>query len=235
MKRLDNRSVFFAFLADQRGNMNFTESLALKVVSLLLALILWITILGFKKEEMTKSVKFEPMLPPGKVLVTRIPSHIQLTIVGPRVLLKEVENRLQPIRPDLRNARDNKIPLSIAEELLVELPLGVKVPTIQPREVILHLEDLIEKEVPVRANTVGAPPEGVEVAALKANPSKVSVTGPRSVIENLTSVSTEPILLQDIGENTTREVTVEVDAAQGLQLSRQRVVAVRITLRKARK
>src|SRR5215210_1900531 len=87
---------------NNKGSIAFSESLALKAVSLLLALILWITILGFKREEMKKNVKFEPLLPPGVVLVNKIPQFIQFTLSGPRVLLKDIEKKTQPIRPDLR-------------------------------------------------------------------------------------------------------------------------------------
>lgn len=215
--------------------MNFTESLALKVVSLLLALILWITILGFKREELRKAVKLEPMFPPGKVLLNRIPSQIQFTIVGPRVLLKDVEKKLQPIRPDLRNTRENTIALSMTEDLLDELPAGVKVTAIQPPNVVVRLEEVIERKIPVKPISLGATPEGWEVVSLRATPNEVAVTGPRSVVENLESVGTEPILLEDIDQSTSKEVTVEVDGSQGLQLSRQKVVTVKITMKRTRK
>src|SRR5580698_5558003 len=106
------------FLKSRKGAMQFSESLALKAVSLLLALILWITILGFKREELKKNVKFEPLLPPGVVLTNKIPQYIQFTLSGPRVLLKDIEKKTQPIRPDLRHTHDNTVVLSISEDLI---------------------------------------------------------------------------------------------------------------------
>jgi len=222
-------------LFEIRGNMNFTESLALKVVSLLLALILWITILGFKREEINRSVKFEPMFPPGKVLLTPIPTQIHLTIVGPRVLLKDEEKRLHPLRPDLRHRQENTIALPISEELLDELPPGVKVTSIQPKDVLIHLDDVVEKQIAVRPNFLGALPAGWEIAAVVVSPRTVSVTGPKTRLESMAAISTEPIPLQDMTESTTREVAVEADFSQNLQLSREKIVSVRITLRKIRK
>ena len=97
-----------------KTSMHFSESLALKAVSLLLALILWITILGFKREEIRKNVKLEPLLPPGMVIINKIPSHIQFTLSGPRVVLKNIEKKLQPIRPDLRRTKETTIGFSIS-------------------------------------------------------------------------------------------------------------------------
>jgi hypothetical protein len=84
-------------LKNNRGSLSVGESIALKLVSLLLALILWISIIGFKSEEVIKRVKFEPLLPPGLVLMSEIPSYIEYTFSGSRVLLKDVERRIQPI------------------------------------------------------------------------------------------------------------------------------------------
>ena len=51
------RKIGYRFWLSNQGSITFTESLGLKSVSLLLALILWITILGFKREELKKNVK----------------------------------------------------------------------------------------------------------------------------------------------------------------------------------
>ena len=212
--------------------MSFTESLALKVVSLLLALILWITILGFKREEMKKSVKFELLLPPGKVLVKRVPTEITFTIVGPRVLLKDVERRLQPIRSDLRGSRENTKILTITEDqLLDKLPSGVKVPVIQPTHIAIELEEVVERKKLVKANFIGELPDGYELKSISVTPEQIPVSGAKTLVENLEFLSTEPIPLQDVTQSEEREVTVEVDESQGFQVSRQRTVKVKINVR----
>src|SRR4051812_37924478 len=132
-------------LGNDRGNIHFSESLALKAVSLLLALILWITILGFKREEIKLNVKLEPLLPPGVMITNRIPSHIQFTLSGPRVLLKDVEKKIQPIRPDLRRTRESAIGFAVSEDLLGELPPGVRVTGFYPPNILIRMEEVVEK------------------------------------------------------------------------------------------
>jgi YbbR domain-containing protein len=215
--------------------MNFSESLALKAVSLLLALILWITILGFKREEMKKNVKLEPLLPPGMILTSKIPSYIQFTLSGPRVLLKDAEKKIQPIRPDLRKTRETTVGFPITEDLIGELPVGVRVTSFYPPNVLIRLEEVVERYLPVDPTLSGSPAEGYEIATKKAVPNKVAVSGPKSLLQSMESVGTEAFDVQDLKGTKEGEVAVEVDTSQNLQLSRGKVVKVRVTTRRVQK
>lgn len=219
-------------LSSERGSIAFTESLALKAVSLLLALILWITILGFKREEMKKSVKIEPLLPPGVMVTNRIPTHILFTLSGPRVLLKDVDKKIQPIRPDLRRTRENTLVLTISEDLIGELPVGVRVTTFYPPTVLVRLEEVAEHYVPVKPTIVGNPAAGQQVTKVEAFPAKIAVSGPKTQLLSLESVGTEPLDIQDLSGIKESVVAVEVDTAAGYQLSRDKAVKVRVTTKK---
>ena len=63
--------------------------------------------------EPTWGLWLEPLLPPGVVITNKIPSYIQFTLSGPRVLLKDVEKKIHPIRPDLRRSRETTIGFSM--------------------------------------------------------------------------------------------------------------------------
>jgi hypothetical protein len=221
-----------AILRGNRGSLAFTESLALKAVSLLLALILWITILGFKREEIKKNVKLEPLLPPGVMIVNKIPAYIQFTLSGPRVLLKDVERKIQPIRPDLRRGRDRLVTFSVSEDLIGELPVGVRVVAYYPPQVNIQLEEIIERYVPVSPTLKGATAEGYEVASVHCTPAKVAVSGPRSLVNQLDAVGTEPIDIEGLKTSKETDAEVEVDTSQGYELSRDKLVRVRVNTKR---
>src|SRR5690606_28536205 len=142
-------------------------------------LILWITILGFKKEEMRKQVKFEPLVAPGMMITNKIPTHIMYTLRGPRVLLKDVEKKIQPIRPDLRRTKETTIPIGISEDLIGELPAGVSVVSYHPSNLLIRLEDIVERYVPVKPTLRGLPAQGYDIGKVTVSPEKVVVAGPR--------------------------------------------------------
>lgn len=215
-----------------RATMQFSESLALKAVSLLLALILWITILGFKREEIRKNVKLEPLLPPGMVIINKIPSAIQFTLSGPRVVLKNIEKKLPPIRPDLRRTRETTISFSISEDLLGDLGNGVRVTSFYPPNILIRLEEVVERYIPVKATWKGNPGEGYEIGPIKVTPSKVAVSGPKGLLQLVDAVGTEPIDIEGLKGTKEFEIPVEVDNTQGFDLSREKVVKVKLTTRK---
>jgi len=216
-----------------KTTMHFSESLALKAVSLLLALILWITILGFKREEIRKNVKLEPLLPPGMVIINKIPSHIQFTLSGPRVVLKNIEKKLQPIRPDLRRTRETTIGFSISEDLLGDLGNGVRVTSFYPPNILIRLEEVVERYVSVKPTWKGSPGDGYEMGQIKVSPAKVAVSGPKGLLELVEAIGTEPFDIEGLKGTKEFEVPVEVDTAQGFELSREKIVKVKITTRRA--
>ncbi len=215
-------------MVNKESGMNFSESLALKLVSLLLALILWVTILGFKKEEVRTEVKFEPLVAPGMMITNKIPSYIVYTLKGPRSLLKDAERGIQPIRPDLRRVRDTTVPISISEDLIGEMPTGVNVVSYHPSNLIIQLEEIVEKYVPVKPTLQGLPAEGFDISRVKVTPTQVVVSGPRSSLDGLDFVGTEPIDTTNLRQSMESVVAVEVDPSQGFRLSREKIVRVTV-------
>ncbi len=212
-------------------NLRVSESLALKVVGLLLALILWVTILGFKREEMKFAVRLEPLLPPGMIITNKVPSSILFTFTGPRVLLKDLQRKIQPIRPDLRRSRDTTIGFSISEDLLGELPSGIRVSSYYPPNILIRLEELVEMSIRVRPTLVGSVPDGFTLSKVVVIPDSVRVLGPKSLLESQGSLGTAPIELAGLTGSLTTDVEVEIDTESGAQLTRERVVQVVLTLK----
>lgn len=212
----------------------FSETLALKAVSLLLALILFITILGFKAEEIKRTIKLEPLLPPGKTISNPIPSHVQFTLRGPRVTLNEFEKKLQPIRPDLRRTQEMAIGFPITEELLGELPEGVRVVGVYPTNIFIRLEEVTEVDIPVRVTLQGTPAPGYEVHQVRVTPPKVRVSGAKSILEVVEWVVTEPFDITNLKSGTEGVVEVWLEPNQGLRLMGERAVRIKVFIGKNR-
>ncbi|MSP19272.1 MAG: YbbR-like domain-containing protein [Bdellovibrionales bacterium] len=217
---------------NNRGSVQFSESLALKAVSLLLSLILWVTILGYRREEIKKEVRLEPQLPPGMMIVNKIPATISFTLSGPRVMLEVADKRIQPIRLDLTHTRQATNGFTVTEDLLGELPNGVRVTYISPPQVLIRLEEVIEKYIPVRATLSGKTADGYEVVEIKSSPSKVAVSGPKGLLEVLEFIGTEALNIEGVNRSTSGTVEAEVDSTQGFQVSRDKTVKVRVIIKK---
>ncbi len=219
------------FLSSQHGSLSWSESFALKAVSLLLALILWITILGFKKEELEKRVLLKPLHSPDVIITNEIPNYITFTLSGPRVLLKKVEQGISAIQPDYRQAQEGVVGFPIREDLIGELPTGVRVVSFSPAMVQIRLEKVAQKSIIVRPILQGEPPAGMEAVATVI-PAKVAILGPKSAVEGLEFIPTEPIALAADGSAQSTEIGLEVDKMQKLQLTGDKTVQVKIRFKK---
>lgn len=155
------------------------ESTLLKGMSFLISSCLWFSILCYRRVEVQKEIRLEPILPPGMMVINRIPSHIQFTLSGSRLMLQETQKRLIPIKIDLTRSRQETNGFSVTEDLLGELPTGVRVTSISPPQVLIRMEEVVEKYIPVKPTLIGRLPSGFEIASVKSFPSKIAVTGPK--------------------------------------------------------
>lgn len=81
--------------------------------------------------------------------------------------------------------------------------------SVDPLVLSLHLERKVAKTVPVQPDFQGLPGRNFELAGFQVNPSIVTIEGPRSVVERVTSVNTEPVELRGKTDTFTLKARVE--------------------------
>jgi uncharacterized protein (TIGR00159 family) len=91
----------------------------------------------------------------------------------------------------------------------IELPLGLEVVRITPAAIRLEMEKRVERVMAVEPNIVGSPPAGYLIERIRVRPGSVKVSGPVSTLNNMLSLKTEPISVDDM-EPEKREKIVEV-------------------------
>jgi hypothetical protein len=206
------------------------HNVGLKLLSLALAVLLWMVVLGEQKVEVTVHVPLQLDLPQGFFLANDPVDTLEVHLRGPKTLatslaprevilgelpVKWVEGEnLIPIRPDV-----------------VRVPRGIQVVGVTPQRVRVVLEPAIEREVEISPRTEGAPPVGYVVRRLVSVPTHIRMIGPISELRRITRVHTLPInltgqttsfsarvLLEPVGRQVqvrdSAVVTVEVEIGQ---------------------
>ncbi len=114
----------------------FTGNLSYKVVSLFIALILWVTVLGRRDFTVTRNLEVDFLVNSGQVLTKQSSEHVKIRVIGPKLALRKFINTepTQVITLDLSSytpgTYDVGIPLN-----KVEVPFGVKAISIQPSQI----------------------------------------------------------------------------------------------------
>lgn len=79
----------------------------------------------------------------------------------------------------------------------VREPPGTSVTSITPTSARIQVDRIIQKELPVRVRESGQLGYGYRVVERTILPSRVTATGPSRVLEDVTEVTTEPIVLDE--------------------------------------
>lgn len=119
----------------------FTENLSYKLISLLIALILWITILGRRDFVVTRKMEIELTPPVGMVVKEQSVDQIKVKVSGPRAALRRfIENEVsQVVTLDL-SQRPVGVSVVDIPRSKVDLPFGVKLVSMTPVTIEVNLE-----------------------------------------------------------------------------------------------
>jgi hypothetical protein len=116
------------------------ENGSYKLVALFVTLILWVTILGRRDFVLSKEMDIEFLLPRTIAIAeSNHARHVTVKVSGPRMALKKFQANPGTITIDLgRQVEPGPIKATITPRN-VEVPFGVKVLSIAPESITVHL------------------------------------------------------------------------------------------------
>jgi YbbR domain-containing protein len=181
----------------------------LKLVSLVIAVTLFVIVRTDKDAATGAYVKVIYNLPEDRVLVSEPVAEVRVGVRGPWTRLQRFDEReVEPIRVDLTRKTD---PVFRFDESMVKLPVGLHVASISPSDVKLEWEPRVTRDVRVQPLLEGDPAPGYHVARVVAAPDTVSVDGAQRAVEAMTRAPTRPLRI--VGAKATVRAEVPLDAA----------------------
>jgi YbbR domain-containing protein len=176
-----------------------------KVVAVVIAALLWWV---FLREQELVAMRTIPVLlknAPAQLVLMQHPGPVQVEIAGPVALLEETQFRGAAVILDLAGVREpgeRSFTLGPAD---LDLPLGTTFRRVVPSQIRLTFEARIQREVAIRLRVGAPPPPGFALADPVLIPATAVVSGPRSRVEPLGYIETDPVDLSGLtGE---RELT----------------------------
>lgn len=177
-----------------------TENWTLKLISLVFALILWMFIMGERRQEVGYRVPLEMQNIPAELMIANeVPSLVDVRVSGPRTLLMKVSPNDISIAVDLTDLAPGLTTFKRLEERL-NLPSGLRVTRLSPSFIDLKLERIKQKSVPVKIALVGDPLQGYQVGRVNASPARVVIAGAETELKSVNEVTTEPVDLHGVNE-----------------------------------
>jgi YbbR domain-containing protein len=188
----------------------FTANLGTKLISVAIAVVLWMIVLGSRNVEATKDIPLEVITPSDVVPANDIPDHISFRLSGPKAFLRTVLDRKEePIRVNLAGAKPGLVTYRFFSDN-IRVPIGVKVLTISPTSVLIKLEYLKKRDVPVKLELRGAMPDGFRIARTEVKPDTVRIKGAESRVDGLSELVTTPVDVSNLRQSLDREVPLDL-------------------------
>jgi YbbR domain-containing protein len=203
--------------------------MGLKLMSVGLAVLLWLTVSGEEMVERGLRVPLElQQFPAGLEIQGEAPSTVDVRVRGTSGALSRVAPGDVVAVLDLRAARAGNRLFPLTPEL-VHVPFGVEIVQIIPSTIALSFEPSVTREVPVVASTEGEPAPGYVLGRVTVTPDRVEIVGPESAVKRAREALTETISVADLRESETAAVTIGL-TDPALRLKTQRSASVQVQI-----
>jgi YbbR domain-containing protein len=190
------------------------EDWTLKVMALLITLGLWyaVTTQRAPATMRLRAVQLDFMLPENVEIGNQPVEEVDITLEGSHGKLAELNARNLVARADVTDLKPgDRVARLTDKNVSMDLPDGVRIVEINPRSLTLHLEPVVEREVPVEARFEGEPPEGFKRGGIQVAPPSVRVRGPASHVAAIERAFTETISVAGQRETLTLpQVAVDI-------------------------
>jgi YbbR domain-containing protein len=214
-----------AWLADNFG---------MKVLSLGLAVALWVVVLTEQKAVVDLNVPLDVgQIPRNLMVVNDPPEYVVLKVRGPRSLVLALAPNEVTLRGTFARAvkeGDNVLNLSPEQ---FEVPRGVEVLSVSPGRVRLVLEAVDERRLEVIPKFRGEPAKGHTLGEVRVTPKEVRVVGPQGEVKRLSHAFTQPIDIK--GQDRDFRVTAPIEPfGRRIRIVEGETVSVQVGIKKGR-
>ena len=176
------------------------KNLGLKLVSLLLACILWWYVSLPRREQVHERVVSATLslvgVPAYLVITTPdIRSSVAVRVRGRKSDLRTLASQSLEASADLSSIKEaGEVEITIRPQH-INVPEEIEVVSIQPNKIRFRVEQLRQRAVPIRPYLEGTAPSGYLVGQATAEPALALCSGPASQIMKLSEVTTERIIM----------------------------------------
>jgi YbbR domain-containing protein len=172
----------------------FRSNMGLKIVSLVLATFTWLFVKGITSDSRTiEDVPLEVRVKPGFAVLQTNASTVSVVIRGTREDVRQVSRQDLSAVVDLtRDDRSGMTSVKLTPRI-VRHSRRVQVTEINPTEVLVNLEEMIARELPVEPQFSGELASGLAIERVVTKPEAVEVKGPKTMLTRISKISTLPI------------------------------------------
>ncbi|MBW1759082.1 MAG: hypothetical protein JRI88_01945, partial [Deltaproteobacteria bacterium] len=154
----------------------------------------------------------------------------RLHLSGPDILIKSIRPEQVRVKLDMSNAVAGPNTFAFNAENIT-LPPGIVLKKIEPSVVDVTLDMIITKEVPIQVDWAGKLNKSLILTNIKLDANRIQLTGSRLALENISTLYTEKVFLDQIDKSGLITVKLLIDSSLKIAQGFQDTVTVTYTVK----
>jgi YbbR domain-containing protein len=169
------------------------HNLGLKLVSLALAVGLWLAVARDPVAEVAVNVpiEFHNMPENLEISAENIPTA-QIRLRGPQRIVHQLRSSDVYVGVELSGLKPGERTFDLTDRQ-IHRPAGLEVVQVVPSQVHFAFDDRLARRVPVQPRVVGSFAAGYQISQVSADPAVVTITGPKKRVEAVETATTDPV------------------------------------------
>ncbi len=139
-------------------------------------------------------------------------TSVSLYLRGSRALLRSIRPEQIQVRMDLKNATPGTNTFPISSEH-ISVPPGLSLKEVRPMAVDVNLDIRTKKKLPVQVDWTGTLSKEKTLVRAEITPSEIVLTGPKSILDNMSTLYTRSVPLNEITKSGKMEVKILLPSA----------------------
>jgi YbbR domain-containing protein len=164
---------------------------------------------------------------PSDLVAVADVNMLEVHVRGPVKLLDALKGQDIHYSIDLSQGSPGVLPITVSKHA-IRVPRKLAVVSVKPQSLTIHFEKRLEKMVPIVPDLYGAPPEGYVVSRVVVTPSVVELSGPHTVIDQLTAIRTTPIDVNGLTATIKKKVALALKPELRIQALSKGIVDIEV-------
>jgi len=188
-----------------------TKNTSLKILSVLLAISLWfyVSYRGESEISVDAPVEFKN-IPTGMEILRQNLRKVTVNVQGHEQALHRLRQSDVHVVVDMSGGKKGENQISLDKDNVL-LPRTMKVQRIEPSSVRIMLDETVSRIVPVRPYITGSPERPFVLSGIKGSPASVRIEGPKTEVDRITILRTDPIDITGFDDDLTQTVKLNLN------------------------
>jgi len=212
----------------------FFKNKTLKIMAIIFAIALWILVEGEIKTEVGFLIPLDfRNLPQDMVIIGKPVNEVEVRVLASKKAISKLSPMQLSASIDLSMAKQGVNNFIIASRD-IKTPKSAEIIKTNPSSILITLETVVTKLVPVKINLSGNPAGGFHVKDISIEPDSVVLFGTRSKLNDINNIYTEPLDITGIKGNKTTMMHIQL-ADTELKKAEPDVVKVKVSIAKVQR